>query len=99
MVAHPYEGKNVLDQLPGLAEAGLDGVETYYQGYGPDRMGELLALCAKLDILPTGGTDFHGFPHRRPQRRDRELSRARWRSRRASWTRWRPAGQAKFGPR
>lgn len=64
VVAHPYEGKNVLDQLPGLAAAGLDGVETYYPNYGPDRRAELLALCAKLDILPTGGTDFHGFPHR-----------------------------------
>jgi predicted metal-dependent phosphoesterase TrpH len=62
VVAHPYEGKNVLDQLPGLAEAGLDGVETYYQGYGPDRVGELTALCGKLGLLPTGGSDFHGFP-------------------------------------
>ncbi|HZO30294.1 MAG TPA: PHP domain-containing protein [Chloroflexota bacterium] len=62
VVAHPYEGKNVLDQLPGLAAAGLDGVETYYQSYGPDRVQELLGLCAKLGILPTGGSDFHGFP-------------------------------------
>lgn len=62
VVAHPYEGKNVLDQLPGLAAAGLDGVETYYQSYGPDRVQELLGLCAKLGLLPTGGSDFHGFP-------------------------------------
>jgi predicted metal-dependent phosphoesterase TrpH len=62
VVAHPYEGRNVLEILPSLAEAGLDGVETYYQGYGPDRVGELLALCGKLGILPTGGSDFHGFP-------------------------------------
>ena len=62
VVAHPYEGKNILEQLPGLAEAGLDGVETYYQGYGPDRVDELLALCGKLGLLPTGGSDFHGFP-------------------------------------
>jgi 3',5'-nucleoside bisphosphate phosphatase len=62
VVAHPYEGRNVLEMLPGLADAGLDGVETYYQGYGPDRVGELVAVCAKLDLLPTGGSDFHGFP-------------------------------------
>jgi len=62
VVAHPYEGKNVVDQLPGLAETELDGVETYYQGYGPDRVDELLALCGKLGLLPTGGSDFHGFP-------------------------------------
>jgi predicted metal-dependent phosphoesterase TrpH len=64
VVAHPYEGKNVLDQLPGLAAAGLDGVETYYPNYGPDRREELLGICETLGILPTGGTDFHGFPHR-----------------------------------
>jgi predicted metal-dependent phosphoesterase TrpH len=62
VVAHPYEGKNILEQLPGLAAAGLDGVETYYQGYGPDRVQELLGLCEQLNILPTGGSDFHGFP-------------------------------------
>jgi predicted metal-dependent phosphoesterase TrpH len=64
VVAHPYEGKNVLEQLPALAGAGLDGIETYYPNYGPDRRAELLALCSKLGLLPTGGTDFHGFPHR-----------------------------------
>ena len=62
IVAHPYEGKNVVAQLPGLAEDGLDGVETYYQSYGPDRVAELLALGAKHGLLPTGGSDFHGFP-------------------------------------
>jgi predicted metal-dependent phosphoesterase TrpH len=64
VVAHPYEGKNILAQLPGLAAAGLDGVETYYSGYGPDRVQELLGLCDQLGILPSGGSDFHGFPHR-----------------------------------
>jgi 3',5'-nucleoside bisphosphate phosphatase len=64
VVAHPYEGKNVLEQLPGLAAAGLDGVETYYPNYGPDRREELLGICQKLGMLPTGGTDFHGYPHR-----------------------------------
>ncbi len=56
VVAHPYEGKNILEQLPGLAAAGLDGIETYYPNYGPDRRTELLAICSKLDLLPTGGT-------------------------------------------
>jgi predicted metal-dependent phosphoesterase TrpH len=64
VVAHPYEGKNVVEQLPGLAAAGLDGVETYYPNYGPDRVEALLGFCQTLGILPTGGTDFHGFPHR-----------------------------------
>lgn len=62
VVAHPYEGKGVLEMLPGLAAAGLDGLETYYQGYGPDRVTELLGLCERYGLLPTGGSDFHGFP-------------------------------------
>jgi predicted metal-dependent phosphoesterase TrpH len=62
VVAHPYEGRGVLEMLPGLAEHGLDGVETYYQGYGPERVAELLGLCERLGLLPTGGSDFHGFP-------------------------------------
>lgn len=62
VVAHPYEGKNVVAQLAGLASDGLDGIETYYQGYGPDRVGELLALGSGFGLLPTGGSDFHGFP-------------------------------------
>lgn len=62
VVAHPYEGRGVLEMLPGLAEHGLDGVETYYQGYGPDRVTELVGLCEQYGILPTGGSDFHGFP-------------------------------------
>lgn len=62
VVAHPYEGRGVLEMLPGLAEHGLDGVETYYQGYGTDRVAELRGLCEQLGLLPTGGSDFHGFP-------------------------------------
>jgi predicted metal-dependent phosphoesterase TrpH len=62
VVAHPYEGRGALEMLPGLAEHSLDGVETYYQGYGPDRVNELLGFCERLGLLPTGGSDFHGFP-------------------------------------
>jgi 3',5'-nucleoside bisphosphate phosphatase len=62
IVAHPFEGKNIVEQLPGLTAAGLDGVETYYQSHGPEEVQELLGICERLNILPTGGSDFHGFP-------------------------------------
>ncbi|MCC6177535.1 MAG: PHP domain-containing protein [Chloroflexi bacterium] len=62
IVAHPYEGENVLAQIPDMVAAGLDGVETYYQGYGPERIAELLGICAQHGILPTIGSDYHGFP-------------------------------------
>jgi predicted metal-dependent phosphoesterase TrpH len=62
VVAHPHEGKGVFDVIPGLAKHGLDGIESYYQGYGPERVAALVALCAEHGLLPTGGSDFHGFP-------------------------------------
>jgi predicted metal-dependent phosphoesterase TrpH len=63
VLAHPIElpGLDELRKwLPGLCEAGMVGLETYY---GPYTTGEELALRALADeyhLIPTGGTDFHG---------------------------------------
>jgi predicted metal-dependent phosphoesterase TrpH len=63
VMAHPIElpGLDELRKwLPGLREAGMVGLETYY---GPYTTGEELALRALADeyhLIPTGGTDFHG---------------------------------------
>jgi predicted metal-dependent phosphoesterase TrpH len=62
VVAHPHEGKGVFEILPGLAAHGLDGIETYYQGYNAERVANLVALGKEHGLLPTGGSDFHGFP-------------------------------------
>lgn len=63
ILAHPFESeKDVFPLVPGMAAEGLDGIETYYQGYGPDRIRFLLDLCTRHGLLPTGGSDFHGFP-------------------------------------
>ena len=62
VVAHPCEGKGVTHMIPELAEAGLDGVESYYQGYGPERVEGLVALARRHGLVPTGGSDYHGFP-------------------------------------
>ncbi len=61
-VAHPHDAPDVDALIAELAAAGLDGVETYYQGYGPDRVEHLLALARQYDLIPTGGSDYHGFP-------------------------------------
>src|SRR2546429_195219 len=42
VVAHPHEGKGVFEILPGLAAHGLDGIETYYQGYSAERVANLV---------------------------------------------------------
>jgi predicted metal-dependent phosphoesterase TrpH len=60
-VAHPYDAPDVDALIGDLAAAGLDGVETYYQGYRPERVEHLLALTRQYDLIPTGGSDYHGF--------------------------------------
>ena len=64
-LAHPYnvEGADQVDLdtlVPELAEAGLDAIETYYTGYTADQQAEILGIAERLDLIPTGGSDFHG---------------------------------------
>jgi 3',5'-nucleoside bisphosphate phosphatase len=62
IAAHPCEGKGITHMIPELAAAGLDGVECYYQGYDADRVAGLVALAREHGLVPTGGSDYHGFP-------------------------------------
>jgi predicted metal-dependent phosphoesterase TrpH len=61
-LAHPYDAPDVAALVAELVPAGLDGVETYYQGYAPEQVERLLALADAYGLIPTGGSDFHGFP-------------------------------------
>src|SRR6266702_3468762 len=63
VIAHPLElpGLDELrNWLPGLCEAGMVGLETYYGLYTPENERELLALAHEYNLIPTGGSDFHG---------------------------------------
>lgn len=62
VLAHPLETTGVEDIVPDLAAAGLDGIECYYQGYGIKEVQHLVALARKHGLVPTGGSDYHGFP-------------------------------------
>jgi 3',5'-nucleoside bisphosphate phosphatase len=62
VAAHPCEGKGITHMIPELVAAGLDGLECYYQGYGAERVEQLVALARAHDLVPTGGSDYHGFP-------------------------------------
>lgn len=61
VVAHPGFHPDPAGMVHGLAETGLlDGVECYYAEHSPEQTSQFLALCRRLGLVPTGGSDFHG---------------------------------------
>ena len=58
VIAHPLD---VLDVVPQLVARGLVGLEAFYRGYTPGQVSELLEVANRYGLVPTGGTDFHGF--------------------------------------
>ncbi|TYQ17684.1 UNVERIFIED_CONTAM: hypothetical protein Cloal_0042 [Acetivibrio alkalicellulosi] len=64
VLAHPiYLGLDfhkLDDLLYNLKKAGIIGIEAYYSDNSKDDTGNLLRLCIKHGLIPTGGSDFHG---------------------------------------
>ncbi|MBI4236363.1 MAG: PHP domain-containing protein [Chloroflexi bacterium] len=60
VLAHPRESPDLDRLVPELAAAGLAGMEVYYGLYPPEERARLLALARRYDLLPTGGSDYHG---------------------------------------
>ncbi|GAC1568017.1 MAG: PHP domain-containing protein [Ktedonobacteraceae bacterium] len=63
VIAHPFELPGIeqlRDWLPGLREVGMVGLETYYGPYSEEQEQALRALADEYQLIPTGGTDFHG---------------------------------------
>ena len=61
VVAHPGFHEAPEAMLRALAATGLlDGVECYYAEHSPEQTARFLGLCRELDLVPTGGSDFHG---------------------------------------
>lgn len=57
------KGLNRLEQeraIKELHESGLDGMEKYYSNYSEDDKAFAAKMIEKYDLLPTGGSDFHG---------------------------------------
>jgi predicted metal-dependent phosphoesterase TrpH len=57
ILAHP---SRVIEHIPRLVQAGLQGLEAYYGEYLEAETEFLLSLAQKHDLLITGGTDYHG---------------------------------------
>ena len=64
VLSHPstleLDSKALRRRVAELKEAGLQGIEVYYSEHSPSQQGEFLRFCRELDLLATGGSDFHG---------------------------------------
>lgn len=65
VIAHP--ALNRADPLiPGLVDAGLDGIECFHTKHPPAASRRYLDLAARLGVLVTGGSDCHGMSKGKP---------------------------------
>jgi len=64
VLAHPHwtrrKGQELEVMCSTLKEAGLMGIEVFYGTHTKRQTSEYLELARKLDLLMTGGSDFHG---------------------------------------
>lgn len=64
ILAHPMyitqEEQSLLSLAAELKEYGLDGMECYYNCHSRLFTSVCESVCKKLDLLPSGGSDFHG---------------------------------------
>ena len=60
-LAHP--GQTAVDaRIAGYAKAGLDALEVFHPDHDPASTERYREVASRLDLLVTGGSDFHGDP-------------------------------------
>ena len=59
-LAHPGTVIGLDALLPKLVAGGLAGIEAYYGSHSPEMTARCLARAHDFDLVPTGGSDFHG---------------------------------------
>jgi predicted metal-dependent phosphoesterase TrpH len=59
-LAHPATVVGLDEVLPKLVAVGLAGIEAYYGEHSPEMTARYLDRARALDLVPTGGSDFHG---------------------------------------
>jgi predicted metal-dependent phosphoesterase TrpH len=65
VMAHP--GLNRTDQvIPGMVEAGLDGIECFHTKHSPSTSAHYLEIAQRYSLLITGGSDCHGISKGKP---------------------------------
>lgn len=60
VLAHPGEVVDIEDLLGTLKDVGLVGMEVYYDRYPPETVDRLAELARRFDLIPCGGSDYHG---------------------------------------
>ena len=61
VLAHPAYLSELETRLPELKAAGLMGMEVYYSKFEPDTIKHLQDLANQYDLIPSGGSDYHGL--------------------------------------
>jgi predicted metal-dependent phosphoesterase TrpH len=61
VLAHPRDIQDLEALVVELKGANLIGIEVYYQDYDQQTIDGLLAVARQHDLLPLGGSDFHGI--------------------------------------
>ena len=59
-LAHPGTVERLEELIPKLVAVGLAGIECFYAEHSPSWTAPCLALARAHDLVPTGGSDFHG---------------------------------------
>ena len=64
VLAHPttfdYSMKKLQEMVKEMADNGLGGIEAFYPGHSTKTSRKLVEMSEELNILVTGGSDFHG---------------------------------------
>jgi hypothetical protein len=66
VLAHPYRLPMARDEarmsalLEDLIDEGLQGIEVFYSEHSPEDRDLYMRLAARLNLIPTGGSDYHG---------------------------------------
>lgn len=60
VLAHPGDIDKLDEMIVQMKQAGMVGMEVYYNGYSRDTIQSLLAKARQYELIPTGGSDFHG---------------------------------------
>lgn len=56
----PQRGADLENLLEQLIDMGLQGIEVFHSEHSPDDSAQYAQLARRFDLIPTGGSDFHG---------------------------------------